>query len=92
MQTPTSITVEKFPRGFAEPLERSEFRPVLLKLEGNDIFDAGIRDYGEFFVGLDYGWELITEQSVPFDDRPGEVVVAERFSNAVQLKWRPLDR
>lgn len=70
------------------PEERPPFTPLLFDLGYGEVFDAGLRDYGEFFVNLEYGWELLHRGALLLG-RWGRVSVIGRFANAVQLKWEP---
>jgi hypothetical protein len=81
------IKPSDFPRGFAETpgCIDQEFQ---LPLAYGEMFDAGIKYYGEFFVNLEFGWELLHGGMTSVDGRPGKLAVACRFKNAVQLKWR----
>lgn len=59
----------------------------MLDLEYGEIFDCGMKYYGEFMVSLEYAWDLMHGGMTSVDGRPGRLSVAQRYENAVQLKW-----
>jgi len=81
------VTWKDFPRGFAET---RDIPPLcLLAFDHEEIFDVGMDHYGEFITSIEYGWDLLHRESVSLNGEAGSVSVAERFQNAVQLKWSP---
>ena len=84
-----AVRPEDFPHGTSETRTKTGFTRVLFDLDYGGIYDAGIADYGEFFTNLEYGWDLLQQQRVPFDNGAGFITVAARYENAVQLKWHP---
>jgi hypothetical protein len=82
------VSAGDFPAGFAET-STAPFTRIRFDLGYGDIEDVGIPDYGEFLVSLDYGWDLLQAQCVPWDAERGRVSVVARYENAVQLKWSP---
>ena len=80
------VTPDDFPCGFAIPGVGAS---LLFDLPYGKVCDAGIRDYGEFYANLEYGWDLLHRPTVTMDGKPGRVRVVARFGNAVQLRWEP---
>ena len=56
-------------------------------LVDGEIFDLGIRHYGEFVVNPATAEELLDGGMTKVDGRRGRLWVIERFENAVQLRW-----
>lgn len=86
MRNTRSHSASDFPRGFAET-GRGPLPVFQLPLAYGEIFDAGIKYYGEFFANLEYAWDLMHGGMTKVDGRRGHLSVAQRYTNAVQLKW-----
>lgn len=80
-----SLTWQDFPAGFAE---NSHPRLFNLALGWGELFDCGMHDYGEFFANLEYAHHLLNGGMTSVNGRPGTLIVANRYLNAIQLRWR----
>lgn len=84
------MTIHDFPRGFAEHDDQP--RSLMFHLEYGQVYDVGLAHYGEFFASHEYARDLLKRDTVLLDGQKGSCRVVHRFTNGVQLSWKPKGR